>query len=347
MDLQPFERDLLECYKQADFPKLEERVITLMRHLEEEWNLSAAQLTLPQLKTLSSVVLRQETLALQEELQSLLTQKERIERLIERKRESLQDTKYEVFNAIEAQFDNQNEAIRAQVHQIKLQSLDLFDMLSELVESAIITTLERAHDIEETIREIIKEITFETLGEGPLGSVRIRKVVVTILNTALSVAEASPNQAEEILRGSLRGIRSGLVRSLSRLKKQLYYLPDEAKNELVEDHGDLLKVDQLFSQIIAEAAQHAPSNCAEALERISKEIHYDMQELVTLSKETMDMMRERFTFAVEKGSKVLNSKAAQEAKRMGISAWSSAKTALGSALKTAKEKIDKSTGAKD
>ena len=82
-------------------------------------------------------------------------------------------------------------------------------------------------------------------------------------------------------------------------------------------------------------------SCSEILTRVSKEIHYDMQELVELSKETVEMMRERFTSAMERGSKVLNSKTAQEAKRMGISAWGSAKTALGSAIKSAKEKIDK------
>ncbi|MBN2895230.1 MAG: hypothetical protein JXK05_04990 [Campylobacterales bacterium] len=347
MDLQPFERDLTQSYKHTAATELDERVTALMRHIEQEWNLSCAHLSLPQLKTLSSVILSQETLVLQEELQALLTQKERLERQIERKREALQDAKYEVFNAIEAQFDNQDEAIRAQVHQIKLQSLDLFDMLAEMVESAIITTLERGYEIEETIREIVKEITYETLSEGPLGAVRIRKVIATMLTTALGLAEASPNQAEEILRGTLRGIRSGLVRSLSRLKKQLYYLPDEAKHELIEDPAEPLKVDQLFSQMISEAGKHAPASCAETLERVSKEIHYDMQELVSLSKETMEIMRERFNVAVEKGSKVLNSKTAQEAKRMGISAWSSAKTALGSAIKTAKEKMDKNSGAKD
>ena len=60
-----------------------------------------------------------------------------------------------------------------------------------------------------------------------LGSIRIRKVVATILGTAVSMAEATPNQAEEILRGTLRGIRSGLVRSLARFKKQLLFMPED------------------------------------------------------------------------------------------------------------------------
>jgi len=327
MEIQKFERDITDFYKKSGDDALDARVSALIAHIQEEWSVGKSQLSLSQIKILASAVIAQETKTLHDELQELLAQKERVERQIERRRDDLQDAKYAVFNAIESQFDDTSEMIRARVHQVKLQSLDLFDMLEEMVESAII--------------EFTKEITFETLSEGALGSIRIRKVVATILGTAVSMAEATPNQAEEILRGTLRGIRSGLVRSLARFKKQLLFMPEESRSLLIEDENDPLKVDQLFTQIITEASQHGSKSCSEILTRVSKEIHYDMQELVELSKETVEMMRERFTSAMERGSKVLNSKTAQEAKRMGISAWGSAKTALGSAIKSAKEKIDK------
>jgi len=74
-------------------------------------------------------------------------------------------------------------------------------------------------------------------------------------------------------------------------------------------------------------------------------MHYDLEELIYISKETAQIMKERFSSlaksAVKKGEKALQSQTAQEAKRMGIQAWGVAKTALGTALKSAKDAMDK------
>jgi len=72
---------------------------------------------------------------------------------------------------------------------------------------------------------------------------------------------------------------------------------------------------------------------------------YDLEELVHISKETAEVMKERFSSfaknAVKKADSALRSPQAKEAKRMGIQAFSVAKEALGTALKSAKEVIDK------
>ena len=335
MEIQKFERDVIDSYKNNSADTLKIRMQELIEHIQQEWDISKEDLTLSQLKIVANTVIAQETTALHDELQDLLAQKERIERQIQRKRDTFQESKYRVFDAIEANFDDSSQELKARVHQVKLQSLDLFDMLEEMVESAIITTLEKGHDIEETIREFTKDITYETLSEGALSSIRIRKVISIILHTSIDMAEASPSNAEEILRGALRGIRSGLVRSLSRFKKQLIYMPEEAKISLLEDEGELLKVDQLFTQVIQECSLETGKSSSQLLSKITNEINYDMQELIELSRETIDVMKERFA-----SSKMLNSKTAKEAKRMGVSAWSSAKTAMNSAIKSAKDKID-------
>ncbi len=335
MEIQKFERDVIDSYKKNSSETLEIRMQELIEHIQNEWEISKENLTLSQLKVIANTVIAQETTTLHDELQDLLAQKERIERQIERKRGTFQDSKYRVFDAIEANFDDSSQELKARVHQVKLQSLDLFDMLEEMVESAIIITLEKGQDIDETIREITKDVTYETLSQGALSSIRIRKVISIILHTSIDMAEASPTHAKEILRGSLRGIRSGLVRSLSRFKKQLLYMPQEAKETLFEDEREPLKVDQLFTQVIQECSLETNKSSSQLLSKITSEINYDMQELIELSRETIDVMKERFA-----SSKMLNSKTAKEAKRMGISAWSSAKTAMNSAIQTAKDKID-------
>jgi hypothetical protein len=72
---------------------------------------------------------------------------------------------------------------------------------------------------------------------------------------------------------------------------------------------------------------------------------YDLEELVHISKETAEVMKERFSsfakLAAKKADSALNSPRAKEAKRMGIQAFSVAKEALGNAIKSAKDVIEK------
>lgn len=81
------------------------------------------------------------------------------------------------------------------------------------------------------------------------------------------------------------------------------------------------------------------------LEKISHDIRFDTDELTTLSKETVELLRNRLAKLTkgvsERSTKLLNSKSAQEAKAMGVRAWSVAKSAMNGAIKGAKEAIEK------
>lgn len=339
MDFEQLQRDLRNHYKHQSQSEPAERAKELIGYLRKEYGLKGADLTQHELRLITGTMLDEHTRSLQEELEELLVQKERIERQIERKSEQLQEEKHLIFNALEMVIGEQAPGTLASLHQIRLQSIDLFDMLEEMVETAIITTLEKCQEIEETIEEIAKEITCETLNEGPLETGRIRLVIGSILHSAVNVSEATPNQAEPILRGTLRGIRSGLIKSIRRLKKQLLFMPEELR--LTESmQTELLRTDSLFTQIIHEEALRCDNESRELLEKLSREIRYDLNELVEVSKETVDVMKEQLSQVLQR-SQMLNSKTAVEAKRMGVSAWKSAKSVLEGALQSAKGKIEK------
>lgn len=339
IDLEQLQRDIRNHYKHLDAADPEARIGNLIAYLKEEHGLEKDALTLPEIRILVKTVLAEQTEPLQEELESLMVQKERIARQIERKSERIQEEKHRIFNTFETLLDDNAGDTLVKLHQIKLQSIDLFDMLEEVIETAIITTLEKNHEIEETIEEICKEITYETLGEGPMESERIRLIIRTILHTAVEVGEAAPNQEKAILLGTLKGIRSGLIKALRRLKKELLFMPDEIR--LTETmQRDLLRTDTLFTQVLQEEALQCSPESRALIEKVSKEIRFDLEELVEVSRETMELMKIQLGKAISR-SQVLNSKTAVEAKRMGISAWRSAKTALEGALQNAKGKIEK------
>ncbi|WP_455757378.1 DUF6781 family protein [Sulfurimonas sp.] len=350
MELDKLQRDLKVSYN-TKLDTIQERVSDVVKHVADEWSIDANRLTIHEIKTLSSTILDIETQTLHDEVESLLAQKEQIERKLERKFQSLQEAKYQIFDAMEAQLSSDDAEALAKLHQVKLQTIDLFDLLSEIVESAIITALEKDKDseIEDSIHEVIKDITYEAIKEGSLNTIRIRKILSTILQAAIDIAEASPVKAKDILEPTLKGMRSGLIHSITRFKQRLVFIPIEAKHILIEDYDtiieDLNQTDSLFSQVVQTQADESSQTIKDTLVKINKDMRYDLEELLRISKETADVMRDRFSLiarkAVNKADSALKSPTAAEAKRMGKQALGIAKTALDSALKSAKDAMDK------
>ncbi len=350
MNVEHFERDIKNSYKNIKTKELKKRISELLEHISKEWGIKPKDFTTYELRTITSAIIDKETKVLHDELEDLLATQERIERKIDKATYKLQHDKYEIFNDIEDILTNTPPYILSKLHKIKFQSIDLFDILSEMVESAFITTLEKNDtDIEETLQEIIKDITYETLNEGPVNAIRIRKILTTILQTATGIAEASPNQAEELLRSTLKGMKVGVIKSITKFKQNLLNTPDEVKSIIINDYentiNELKHIDILFTQVVTYVGDSNTKEIKQILNNEQTHIKLDLQELMFVSKETVAVLKDKFSHlrrdALEKSSKVLQSQKAQEAKRMGKQAWSVAKTALGSAIKTAKNAIDK------
>jgi len=343
--MQDLHEKLQKAYNKR-FKSTQKRVLTALSDAEIE----EEKLSLDEIKIIADTFVKVETQKLEHDVEELLAQKETIERAIEKKAEELQEKKYEIFNILEEEFEK-DESLLLKLHQVKLQSIDLYDILLEMVESAIITALENEseEELDDTIKELIKEITFESIKEGSLNTIRVRKILSTILATAIEVAEATPNRADEILRATLKGMRAGLIQAIDRFKKRLAFMPVEAKHILIEDYDtiieDLNQTDTLFSQVVITQASESSQVIRKTLLDINNEMKYDLEELLYISKETAEVMKEKFSsfakLAVKKADFALNSPKAKEAKRMGIQAFSVAKEALGSALKTAKDAMDK------
>ena len=350
MNIEQFERDIKNSYKNIGTFSVEEKIKALLDHIEQEWNVDSKKLTLHELKIVTATIIDSETLTLHDEVEDLLAKKEQIQRRIDKTSHELQDAKYLLFDKIEEALAEAPKQTISKLHQIKLQSVDLFDMLNEMVESAIITALEKNdQDIDETIEEVIKELTYETINEGPLNSIRIRKILSSILQTTVNIAEATPNQANAILKSTMKGTKTGLVKSISKFKQQLLYMPDEIKVILLSDYDhtfdELIHTDMIFTQVVNSIALSNSVQTKKILDDISNNMQYDLEELIHISKETVDIMKDKFKSikkeAMQKGSKVLKSQKAQEAKRMGIQAWGVARSALENAIKSAKNAMDK------
>jgi hypothetical protein len=347
MDLEKLQRDLKISYN-TKLQTIEDRVEDIVNHISDEWSIEANRFTMHEIKTLSDTILNIETQELYDEVESLLTQKEQIERKIEKRSQELQDVKYQIFDALEIELKGGDDDALDKLYQVKLQTIDLYDILSEIVESTVIAALEKDSITGDYLQEAIKEITYEAIKEGPLNTIRIRKILSAILHSTIEIAEATPVQADEILAPTLRGMRSGLVLSIKRFKERLAFTPIEAKHVLIEDYDtiieDLNQTDSLFLQVVQTQGDASSSAIKETLTEINKDMQNDLQELLRISKETADVMKDRFSNlaaqAVKKANNALKSKRGKEAQRIGKQALGIAKNALGSAIKSAKNVMD-------
>ncbi|MBN2870645.1 MAG: hypothetical protein JXK04_06800 [Campylobacterales bacterium] len=348
MNLETLKRDIKTRYRTLASNDLEAKVSSVISSLESEWSINPQALSLQELKVFAGAMIEEEGQTLYGELEDLIAQKERIERQIARKSEELQHLKYNLFNAVEKQLGSSEEVLE-KLHQVKLQSIDLLEILEEITESAIITTLEKGSDIEETLEEIIKEITFESLNANVLNAVRIRRILASILQTSLGIAEATPNQAETILRGTLRGIHTALIKSIEKFRQYLLYVPEEVKALYRDEYKtielELDQVDTLFTQIFHGLRSHNNAVMIQKLEQLNDEVATSSDELNRLSQETVELLRNRLARikrgVTAQGNRLLQSKSAQEAKAMGARAWSVAKSAMEGAIKGAKDVMEK------
>jgi len=346
MNLESFKHGIKTKYKSLSSNDINTKISDTLSSLETDWETNPSTLSFQELKVMATAMLEEETRSLHDTISDLLAEKERIDRQIARRSEELQNLKYHFFNALEnAASDNQQ--LIEMIHQVKIQSIDLLDILEEMVESAIITTLEKGSNIEETLHEIIKEITFQTLNANVLNAVRIRRIFASILQSALNVSEAMPTKAETIYKGTLLGIRSALHKSIEKFHQYLLFIPDEVKALYREEYktieAELANIDTLMDQVLHGLESHNSPELMKALRKVSHEIRFDTDEIQFLSRQTAELLRkrlERITNAVA-SSKIMQSKSAQEAKAMGVRAWSVAKSAMEGAIKGAKDAMDK------
>ncbi|QOY52042.1 DUF6781 family protein [Candidatus Sulfurimonas baltica] len=349
MNLEELANSFKNLYNKK-FKSLDKRVTSVINAAKDEQSIYINKLNLNEIKVVATTILDIETQKLHSELEELLAKKEQLQRALDRKSHELQEAKYSVFNSIETLVDKEDLQTLAKLHQVKLQTIDLFDLLSETVESAIITALEKSKDSEanETIKELIKELTYQTIKEGTLNTIRVRKILSTILHSAIDIAEATPNISEDILEATLKGMRAGLLHSIDRFKERLAFIPLEAKHILIEDYDtimeDLNQTDTLFLQVVQTQANESSQSTRKILIELNKKMHYDLEELVHISKEAAQVMKDRFSVlaktAANKADTALKSDTAKEAKRMGIQAWGVAKSALGNAIKSAKSVME-------
>ena len=117
-------------------------------------------------------------------LYKTIYEKEQLEKSIFTQKQQIRSTIVSSFDILEQHIaklpsDTQEAALVA-LHDAKLRGVGLLGILKETSQVALLTTLEKGSDIEDTIYEITKNLSFQSISEGALTKARIKDWIETL-----------------------------------------------------------------------------------------------------------------------------------------------------------------------
>ncbi|BCD68818.1 hypothetical protein [Nitratiruptor sp. YY09-18] len=273
-------------------------------------------------------------------IKELLIQIDRLKSQIEAQKRALRSDLALLFNEIEKEVESfpqeqKQEALRI-LQECKLSSLEFLGILAETVESAILNALENGENIEETIKEITKDLTFETININ-VDPQHIKNTSKTILQVAANIAEASINHADEIIRGAIYGTKQGIHKSLAKFNETIEFTPDEARTLIIENYETIIQnlphIDEIFYKTIEEVAQESEPGIKEKILHIAQQPIYD--KLLTEAQKAVTSLKKSFGELLKDAPSIKIS--TDEAKKLGLRAFEIAKEKIQESINAIKK----------
>ncbi|MDR2081112.1 MAG: hypothetical protein LBP54_04415 [Campylobacteraceae bacterium] len=313
-----------------------------------------------------------------EYLFKMIYEREQLEKAIYNQTSDIKHFIIEVYDTIENALttlkgsEDEKKEIAQGLNDAKLLSVELLGILKDSAEEAFITAIEKGSDIENTVCEISKLLSYHAISEGRFVKQRILDIASTILEAACDIADSDHANASYVLNGAAKGVKEGIIKASEKFKNDMKFAPDEIKEflkkteenklsiiDMEESFIELLKRRQLSSMdisakilggIIAEQNTYIAK-----LKRLSAETAETLSEKIeTFKDETLKEIKEKAGKKITKlkketGEKVtaftndMSPKARQfadDAKKLGLHAWELAKNKIDEAVKNTKKKGD-------
>lgn len=183
----------------------------------------------------------------------LYYEKERIEKEIEHEVNHIQISSKATYKTFE-KFEDNDTFIENALKDSKLRGTQMLGILKEVTSEAILTTIEKEHDIQETIETIVKNLVYQNVTDGDFTKERFLQIVKTILNVAKEIADIDQANSKDILKGAILGSREGMSKAVELFKNRLKYAPKDEENmsetDLQAAKKELLTMDNDFIELL-------------------------------------------------------------------------------------------------
>lgn len=320
----------------------------------------------------------------EEFLYKTIYEKEQLENSINEQKDNIRNNISGTFNILESHIEKMegsiaHESLQA-LRDAKLRGVEMLGILRETTSEALLTTLEKAKDIEDTVFEITKNITYQAINEGEFSKNRFIDISNSIIEVAIEIADEDQGNAKCLLNGAIHGTKEGMAKAIDQFKNDLKFAPEEIeevinkdlpsiRKELISVEEDFISMletaknnsDGISKKIIVDILESEFNNSLAKIKRVTTETRETISEKIEELKKSSTYLDSKFVKKAEKKIEELEKvasqkvesikkfefenekaqKAANEAKRLGNHAWELAKGAVEGALKGAKDAINK------
>jgi len=298
----------------------------------------------------------------------------KLKKEIDAEKEELKNTLQSIYTEIEKFSKNFNEKtsnyLEMAVKDTKLKEVLLLGILKETTEEAIITTIENRKNIQEVTEIIIQNIIFQTIEGDDFSKEKTLEAAKTILTVAINIADEYQAFAKDILKGTVKGIKTGIADAVNDFNTNLEFLPDEIRDQKEEkilfEGLNIIDLNSDFMDLIKNSSQQSKGISKQILEEILAELDNSMTKLMKITIDTKENILKKVEklkespkvnefrknlanklseLQLDKKIKKIKKEdlenVAKESKKLGLRAWEIAKNTIDTALKSTRESINK------
>lgn len=208
----------------------------------------------------------------EEYLYRLIYELERLKKQITSQKDEIKNSILISFKGIEgfakdAEFEQKSEILAA-INDVLINELKMQGILKEASESAFLSTIENGDDVEDTAREIAKNIVYRSILEGEFKKSRFMEISNIVISQAISIANESKIFADELIAGAVEGSNDGISKAIEKFKDDLKFAPDEIVENLGDSQKEVLKVEDEFIELLRTLASICDEPAKEVLNTI-------------------------------------------------------------------------------
>lgn len=229
-----------------------------------------------------------------------------------------------------------------------LFDIEMLGILKETAESAFLTTLEKAEDIEFTSSEIAKNLVYNAICEAHFEKERILRISSIILNTAFELANEFMPYAKDLCLGTIKGTQDGISFAMEKFKSSFKYAQFE--EDLYLKNKELIGIEDDFIALLKIELTKQDNPCKDIVKNL---LEQEFDSLFAKFKRLANESREQLIFAlseIKQNPKISDFNLfsqkqifhfkqetikekykdfnAQKAKKLGIRLWENAKNLL-------------------
>lgn len=194
----------------------------------------------------------------EEFLYKTIYEKEQLEKSIYDQKKAIRDTIQSTFYTLESHIEAMDEETAKIAHHAlndsKLRGVEMLGILKETTSEALLTTLEKAVDVEDTIFEITKNITYQAINEGDFTKQRFLNISSSIIEVTIEIADEDQAFAKELLHGAIHGTKEGMAKAIEKFKNDLKFAPEELEEILEKDlrsaKKELIRIEESFIHML-------------------------------------------------------------------------------------------------